>query len=57
MPNIMTAAEAEYAACYAEYAAARIAFYAGTVSPQDFIAKRKEMEAALAAWEAEKVAA
>ena len=57
MNQSMTAAEAEYAACCAEYAAARIAFYAGAVRAQDFLAKRKALEAALAAWEAEKGAA
>jgi hypothetical protein len=57
MPNVITAAEAEYLACYNEYMAARAGFYAGTVTPAAFIALRNAMEAAGAAWDAERVAA
>jgi len=54
---IYTAAEADYIAAYNDYMAARDGFFAGKVSAEDFIALRKEMEAALAAWEAERAAA
>ena len=57
MPNIMTAAEADYLAAYNEYMAARPGFYAGTVSAAAFIALRNAMEVAGAAWDAERVAA
>lgn len=55
MPKIMTAAEAEYTAAYNDYMAARAAFYAGKMSPAEFIGIRTMMEAALASWEAERV--
>ncbi len=57
MTTIYTAAEADYIAVYNDYMTARDGFFAGKVSAEDFIALRKEMEAALAAWEAERAAA
>jgi hypothetical protein len=54
---IYTAAEAEYLAAYNDYMNARDGFYAGKVSSEDFIALRKAMDAALAAWEADRAAA
>lgn len=53
MPNVMSAKEAEYAACFNEYETIRVAFHAGKVSPVDFIAARNKMEAALADWQQE----
>lgn len=50
---IYSAKEAEYIAAYNEYINARAGFYDGTISPAYFIELRKEMEDALAAWEAE----
>lgn len=46
---IYTNEEAEYVAAYNEYMAARAGFYAGKVTPAEFIALRNAMEAALAA--------
>jgi hypothetical protein len=57
MPNIMTQAEAAYAAAYNDFMAARAGFYAGTVSAADFIALKNEMERLAAEWEADRLAA
>jgi multidrug resistance efflux pump len=54
---IYTAAEAEYNAAFNDYMSARAGFYAGKVSAQEFINLRNAMEAALAAWEAERESA
>jgi hypothetical protein len=54
---IYTAAEAEYNAAYNDYMSARAGFYAGTVSAENFIALRAEMEKRLSAWEDERNAA
>jgi len=57
MPNIMTQAEANYVAAYNDYMAAREGFYAGKVTPADFIALRNAMETAGAVWSEEREAA
>lgn len=62
MPNILTIAEADYIAAHNDYEAARVAFYAGTpatyrADAEAFLKARKTMEAALAAWEADREAA
>jgi len=48
MPTIMTTEEAKYQIKFQEYQSARVAFYAGKITPTHFIAKRNEMEAAMA---------
>jgi hypothetical protein len=53
MPNVMSVKEAEYNACFNEYQLIRVAFYAGKVSPAEFIAARNKMEAAMAGWQQE----
>ena len=54
---IYTTAEAKYIAAFNAYEAARKGFYAGTVSAENFVALRKDMEAALDAFERETLAA
>lgn len=53
MPYVMSAKEAEYNSCFAEYQSARDDFYAGKVSPAEFIVLRKKMDAALNDWQQE----
>lgn len=48
MPTIMTKEEAEYNAAFQEYQSARVEFYAGKITPAQFIEKRKSMEDAMA---------
>lgn len=57
MPTIMTQAEAAYNEAFSAYTAARAAFYAGKVSPAEFIGLRNDMEAAMKVWESEREAA
>jgi len=56
MPNIMSKAEAAYAAAYNDFMASRAGFYAGTVSSADFIALKNNMERLAAEWEKERIA-
>ena len=53
---IRTVKESEYVTAHNEYMAARVGFYAGTVSAESFIGLRKLMEAAAAEWDAEREA-
>ena len=57
MPNVMTKAEAAYAADYQAYDAARAAYLVGKMPVAEYFKLRHTMEASLAAWEAERVAA
>ena len=56
MPNIMTTAEAEYAALFQIVQEKRVKFYSGAIDGAEYIAARKEMESACDAWEAERCA-
>lgn len=57
MPNVMTKAEAAYAADYQAYDVARAAYIAGEIPVAEYFKLRHAMEASLEAWEAERVAA
>lgn len=57
MPNVMTQAEAAYAADHQAYDAARTAYLAGIMPVEEYFMLRHAMEYSLAAWEAERVAA
>lgn len=56
MPTILTQAEADYNEAFNAYTAARVDFYAGKVTPAEFIALRNAMESAMKVWEAEREA-
>jgi len=56
MPNVMTHAEAEYAALFQDVQEKRVKFYSGVIDGVEYITARKKMEKALDAWESERAA-